>query len=282
VEAYYHPYSGSKIGLVYHLIKTKNKSLVVDYILGKGSARKNPFDTFDKITGIEKKYNAKSTFFFLKRGGGSDYNFSDTPVKNRIKKLDEEGFEIALHGSYESVNSIKNLYNEKKQLEEVLGKHVIGIRQHGLKLMIPRTFESQRFCGFKYDSSYSPPKYSKKRMYKPFYAVEGLLEIPLTFMDSDWQYMTLKNYNGSLDKTWSRIKLILDECKSREQVCTILWHPHAFYDENCDYYPMYYSHFKGFTELYERILEYGKENEAKMCTGREVFEDWRETNEIWW
>jgi len=281
VDAYYSPFSYEKI--LSTLIKVKPVSHILQNYPDWKTRFSNPYDTFERILEMETDYHAKSTFFFLNKGkGGSNYNFSDDPIKKIFVMLDKRGWEIALHGSYNSINNPKNLFNDKKELESIIGKKVDGIRLHGLHLRIPQTFEHQRLCGFLYDTSYFGPKYGRKRINKPFYCIDGLLEIPITFMDSDWQFMTDERYNGSIDKTWNRIKQILDYCKTNEFVCTILWHPHTFYNENCALSKKHYSHFKGFAEIYQMILEYGETNNAKMCPCIDVYNDYNMTLERRW
>ena len=270
------------IPLLYNNIKKQNLSIIKKVINNEKEALDNPFNTFDKILELEKQYDAKSTFFFLMKGGGSNYNFSDEPVKTLIRDLDRKGWEIGLHSTYQSQFLLNRLCQEKQQLESALEKEIIGVRTHGLKLIIPRTFENQKFCGFKYDTSFHPPYYMKKRSAKPFYATQGLLEIPLTIYDSEWQFMTMKSIRGSIDYTWIRLKSILDRCRTEDTICTVLWHPHAFYDENNEFSKLLYPHFEGFSELYEKILQYGYENNAPLCTCQQIYSEYEKEGEVEW
>lgn len=245
----------------------------MNYLTRKPSARSNPYDTFDKILDLEKRYRAKSTFFAPPVNWEVNINY--------VRKLRDSGWEVALHAAGGSHVSVCKLVEQKEILEKILGSEVFGVRQHRLDLMIPRTFEFERASGFKYDSSYFPPRYARERMYRPFVAVEGLVEIPLAFMDSDFSEMTLTRSNG-IERTWKRIERILEEYRRNEGVCTVLWHPHAFYDEKNDFHKAYYTHFKGFTELYERILEYGSKNSDKMCGCLEVLRSSRTLRRSMW
>ena len=285
VELYHFPANIYTMSLIvpqfYHNIKKMNLTLLKKVIKREKIIFDNPFNTFDKILALEKKYHAKSTFFFLRKGGGSNYNFSDEPVKTLIKNLDSQGWEIGLHSTYKST-LLNRLYQEKQELECSLGKEIIGVRTHGLKLLIPGTFENQKFCGFKYDTSFHPPFYMKKRSLKPFVATQGLLEIPLTIYDEEWQYMTMKNIGGSIDYTWNRIKTILDRCRTEDTICTVLWHPHVFYDENNEFSKLLYPHFEGFSEIYEKILQYGYDNNAPLCTCQQICSEYKKDGEGEW
>ena len=216
IEALDHPFSSHR-GIARGLLNGRTRKLALEYVMRNPSAMKNPFDTFDTILDMERKYGAKSTFFSLP--------FAYAKNLHRLKRLRAEA-EVGLHGMDPSPRSLSALQAQKATVETALGAAVTGIRMHMLSLVIPRTFDFEKHAGFDYDSTFLPPRYGQKRSYKPFFAVEGLLEIPLTIMDSDYAEM-------GTEKTWERIEATLDEYRRNEGVCTILWHPHSFYDEEC-------------------------------------------------
>jgi hypothetical protein len=242
-------------------LAAKTRRLVLDYVMGKESARKNPYDTFQDMLELERQYDATSTFFATPSVG--------VLSSSRLTELNRTGSEVALHGIGESSRSVHELLRQKKALETVIDMEISGIRQHSLDIMIPRTFDFYKVAGFRYDATYFPPRYGQKRIYTPFFAVEGLVEFPLAFMDSDFSDMASIG-SDALNKTWGRIERILEEYRRNEGVCTILWHPHAFFDEKNDFHRLFYMHFRGFRELYERILRYGSENSDRMCTCRDA------------
>jgi peptidoglycan/xylan/chitin deacetylase (PgdA/CDA1 family) len=260
IEALMPPYSRLR-HLVAAAIAGKTRRLVLDYVMGKESARKNPYDTFVEILQLERRYKATSTFFAT-----PSVEVLGSP---RLSELTHTGSEVALHGIGLSSRSIPELLRQRKALETAIGREVSGIRQHSLDIMIPRTFDFYEAAGFRYDASYFPPRYGLKRMYTPFFAVEGLVEFPLAFMDSDFQGLASAGSNA-LNKTWARIERILEQYRHNEGVCTVLWHPHAFFDEKNDFHRLFYGHFRGFKELYERILRYGSENSDRMCSCQEA------------
>jgi peptidoglycan/xylan/chitin deacetylase (PgdA/CDA1 family) len=243
------------------VLTRKTRRLAIDYVMGKESARKNPYDTFQEILELERRYNATSTFFATPSVG-----VLSSP---RLAELTRGGSEVALHGIGLSSRSVPELLRQKIALETAIDTEVSGIRQHSLDIMIPRTFDFYRVAGFRYDASYFPPRFGQKRIYTPFFAVDGLVEFPLALMDSDFEDMASIG-SDALNKTWVRIEQILDEYRRNEGVCTILWHPHAFYDETNDFHKLFYGHFQGFKELYEKILRYGSENSDRVCTCRDA------------
>ncbi len=241
------------------------------YLMGRSSAKKNPYDTFDRILELERRYGATSTFFSVP--------INTAAVSSCLRKLRAAGSEVGLHGVGGRFIGPSEIIRQKNITESLLGEQVVGVRNHSLELMIPRTFEFQKLAGFKYDASYFPPKYGNKRQYTPFMAVDGLTELPLAFMDSDFSEMTSI---ANVDKTWKRIERVLEEYRKNEGVCTILWHPHVFYDENNEIHRMRYRAFKEFDQLYEMILRYGSENSDKMCSCAEILALWKQTEETVW
>ena len=251
----------------------RDRRLTIDYVLGKDSARRNPFDTFDSILETERNYNARSTFFALPTPSRANVEI--------VRRIHKSGWDVGLHGIRDSFALASSLAEQKDVLEQALQGKVRGNRYHSLNLMIPRTFEFERLCGFEYDSSYFPPRYGQKRLLKPFHAIKGLLEIPLAFMDSDFSEIALPKFGG-LEKAWERIQAVLEQYRVHEGVCTVLWHPHAFYDERNAYHRKHYQHVSGFASLYERILEYASQNGARLCGCDEIAKEWNATSDGYW
>lgn len=272
IDQFEHPFSSLR-GLARGLLHPPTAKVALTYITGRQSSRKNPYDTYDRILEIERKYEATSTFFVVP---------ADTKANSKCsQRLRSAGCEVGLHNIANSYTSPSELLRQKGIVEKHLGLEISGVRSHRLDLMIPRTFEFQKYCGFKYDSSYFPPRYGNKRIYAPFFVTDGLIELPLAFMDSDFQYMTLQGPDA-MQKTWKRIERVLEEFRKNEGVCTILWHPPAFYDEGNDLHALHFKHFKGFDKLYEMILEYGSEHSDKMCGCLEVLNLWKGPAESMW
>lgn len=229
----------------------------------------NPFQTIERIREIERQYDAESTFFFLTKD--SDYNFDDTEVARTISDLEAEGVEVGLHGSIESHNTLSALIEEKQSLEAVTENDVVGIRQHYHKLdkMPTKTFELQRIAGFEYDSTFVPQAFGNSREYEPFQAVTGLTEIPVSFADRDYQDVIRVT---DFETAWDRVENVLDIYRKHEGVCCVSWHPHVYYDEDNIGHRLFYPDFEGFTELYDRILEYGYEHGAELTSLAEIAE----------
>jgi len=201
----------------------------------------DPYWNFERIISLEKSLEVKSTFFFLNEKGhvqwyipksfilfSGRYNVNDNRIKKIINKLDAEGWEIGLHGSYFSYRDKNLLRYEKEQLESILKKQVIGSRQHYLNLNIPETWQIQAEIGLIYDSSLG---FSKKTGIKwqathPFYPrnpftgeIIPILQIPMTIMDAP-----LMQSNDP----WEVSLNLIEQFEQTHGVLTLNWHQRVF------------------------------------------------------
>lgn len=237
----------------------------------------NPYWCFPKIMALEDKFKVRSTFFFLQESkrmnplkpkewvlSGGKYKFSDKKVSEIIRVLDRNGWEIGLHGSYESGRNENLLREEKEQLEHVLGDAVIGIRQHYLRLEIPDTWKSQQRVGFLYDASFGFTDRIgfRDNRHLPFYPIEGsFLEIPLTLMDG-----ALFGDCDEEDAVWGKCLNLIETAERRGGLLTVLWHQRVF-DEN---------DFPGWSGVYAAIIEECMKRDAYFGTCKDMCDLWTE------
>jgi peptidoglycan/xylan/chitin deacetylase (PgdA/CDA1 family) len=240
---------------------------------------------FDKIINLENQFGLKSTFYF----SGQDryfynqydliYKLSDQvlfrgkkiTLAELIQYLNSTGWEIGLHGSYESCRNYQVLLKEKENLEKVLNDKVFGVRQHFLHFDSQKTWSIQSKAGFKYDSSLGFNRYSGWRagISIPFYPYnlkeekkENILEFPLAIMDASlFFFQKLKP-----EKAFERCKEIIEEAQKLNGLVILLWHSHIF---NEILYP-------GWLDVYESVLGYLKSKNAFVGSIKEIL-NWRST-----
>jgi hypothetical protein len=212
---------------------------------------KDSYWGFDKVMKIEEGYGVKSTFFFLEESlpfnplrpsewGKSlgYYSWDNDRVKKVIRELDLQGYEIGLHGSFNSYKDERLLSNEKKKLEGILGHQVGGVRQHFLN-MNESTWAMQKRAGFTYDSTFGSTKNIgfMNEKYYPFEPLgNGFTEVPLIIMDSC--LMSKKDPRREFQK-------ILETAEENRAFVTINWHQRVL---NEDEYP-------GYSQIYREIIE---------------------------
>ena len=199
----------------------------------------NPYWNFGRIMEIERKYNVRSTFFFLNESGKINifkpatwklylgrYNIKDPEIVKIIKKMSSKGWEIGLHGSYNSYLDKYLLKREKEELEKIIGDRICGVRQHYLNLEIPGTWKLHEEIGLEYDASFRAGNYIENvdAMYFPFSPLHSsFLEIPLAIMDT-----TLFSGDKGVEEVWSSVKKIVDAVEEQGGVLTVLWHQRVF------------------------------------------------------
>lgn len=236
---------------------------------------KDPYWNFEIIVDIEKKFGVKSTFFFLNETGRMNifkpetwklylgrYNINNPEVVKIMKNLNSEGWEIGLHGSYNSYKNRDILVKEKKRLEEIIGNKVIGIRQHYLNLEIPKTWKIQHEIGFLYDASFGSNMEIgfREEKYLPFCPLDNqFLVIPLTIMDS-----TLFKNSNNINEAWEKCEDLINIAEKRGALMTVLWHSQVFNEKE----------YLGWSLIYEKIIKVCKEKDAWITTANDIVKWW--------
>jgi len=217
--------------------------------------RENPYWNFDKIIEMERREGVKSTFFFLNEQKKffclpgewklywGRYDIKDRRIVEVIKKLDAEGWEVGVHGSYNSYQNLEMMRGEKETLEEILGKRVRGISQHYCNLEIPSTWEYHEKLGFLYDASLGFVtdigfRWGTCHPFHPFNPENGrilsLWELPITIMDNACAY-----------KSWQDIMEIINTVERYNGLLLLRWHQAVFNERE----------FPGRSEIYKRIIK---------------------------
>ncbi|OQX52272.1 MAG: hypothetical protein B5M53_09045 [Candidatus Cloacimonas sp. 4484_209] len=253
----------------------------------KGSAAWN----LERWIDLEDKYNFRSTFYFAaldKLGLVSENNKTSLEplytlkdkvcVKGKvitiaelIRFLDKEGWEIGLHGSLRSYNNRRVLQKERNNLSNILGKDIIGIRQHYLKFEVPITWLIQEKCGFKYDTTLG---YNERIGYRagmtfPYLTYDlsqnrklNLIEFPLTIQD----VVLFQKEPTSIEKSIKRCIMIIEKIKKLNGLAVLLWHPGGV---------VYEKEESKYFNVYQSILEYLNTQNGYIATAKEILNWWK-------
>lgn len=229
-------------------------------------SRDNNYWDFEQYIEMEKSYGFKSSFYFIngeKGRYGARYKLKG--VHNIIKKIDSLGWEVGLHTNYFSYNDPLKIKRERNAIESVLGKGVIGARNHYLRFNVQETWRILAEAGIKYDSTlgYSDSLGFRAGIAYPFYPFDlnrneviNIIEIPMVIMDG-----IVLDKSVDIEDAWSKIKIILDETKKINGTISINFHNGYLFDKE---YP-------GWRVIYIRILEYIKQNEGIGITGKDIY-----------
>ncbi|OPY37230.1 MAG: hypothetical protein A4E34_00023 [Methanoregula sp. PtaU1.Bin006] len=242
-----------------------------------------PYWTFDTITGMEKEVHAVSSFYFLWetsrvrffdrrtwRHLGRRYNWNDPDIARLIRSLENDGWEVGLHGSFDSFNSQEKIHEEKKSLERIIKMPLAGTRQHNLNLAIPDTWlihekeqflydttlGSNRCTGFRWGTSFPfrPISLSERR-------AVNVLQLPLIIEDIPF----FRNPDP-----WADFLLLFNETMVYNGNLTLLWHPAVLNSLE----------FPSWSGTYKKILDYCSGKNAWISSGREIAGWWHKREEV--
>ncbi len=216
---------------------------------------RDPFDSFELIHTIHKKYGMNPVFFILFAGYG-EYD-KNTPVNNLyfqelIKSLGDEG-EVGIHPSYASYRNDQLLHNEISGLSEVLHREVTSSRQHFLKLHMPDTYRSLITHDITDDFTmgFAAEPGFRAGICMPFkwYDLEmerstNLIINPFMIMDG-----TLRDYMKiEAEGAMKVIRPLIDSVRFYGGTFISLFHNESLSE---------WKRWKGWTAVYEEMLEYG-------------------------
>lgn len=237
----------------------------------------NPYWSFGRIAALEDELGVRSAFYFMDEQWlftdrplpewidpqswqlyAGRYALDDPDVVDTMHELVDGGWEVGLHGSYESFDDRERLRAEKERLETLLGHPVSGGRQHHLNLAVPGTWEHHAAIGLDYDSTLgSSSEYGFEHGYTPFRPFDdGFVVFPLTLMD-----VALPTVADDPELAWSECASLLDEAAENEGVMTVLWHPRYLGDDHPEH-----------VALYRRLIERAQELGAWVGPPGELYE----------
>lgn len=243
-----------------------------------------PYWQFEEIMALEDRLGVRSSFYFLNEKHlltdksptawlrptnwiryTGHYDITDPSIVDVIQTLDQGGWEVGLHGSFDSYVDPDRFAREKQELEDILGHPITGGRQHFLNLEVPDTWQFHREAGLRYDASFGssstfgfdapgPVEGTEDiqsgvtvtdrvgtGVFRPF--GDDFLEFPLTVMEAP-----LVEEAGGVDAAWKELQQLLTEARAREAVVTVLWHPRLFNEVE----------FPGYRRLYEQLVAEAK------------------------
>ena len=236
----------------------------------------DPWADLAGIADLEERRGMRSTFFVLPGrpnrvadgvGVVNSYNAPAQAVRDTLRGLAERGWDVGLHGSFDSFASTADLAAERADVEALTGADVAACRQHFLRFDRPKTWRSQIEAGLTCDASlgYHDADGYRAGFSFPFHPFDGeelpLLELPLVVMDG-----VLRERQGmDADAAWERVRSYLERTEADGALCSLLWHNHYFCDLDAP----------GYGAVYGRALDWIQEHGGWGASAREICEWWR-------
>jgi len=215
--------------------------------------RKDPYDTFDHITELVKKFKVDfKSFFLLGDYGTLDKNVPHTSklLQDRISRLLELG-EVGIHPSAGSAKTHGGVEKEKNRLNSIVGNPVEISRQHYLLFTLPDAYAELIAAGIKSDYSmgYSTHVGFRASICTPFpffdltsNSLSELKVFPFAVMD-----VTLKNSLNQVPiQGIKTINQLSEEVRMVGGTFISVWHNESL-SENLEW--------SGWSVVYENMLE---------------------------
>lgn len=214
---------------------------------------KDPYDTYDFLSELHKKYSLKPIYFFLLGDWAeNDKNLPHTnPLMQALIKKISLNTETGIHPSFSSNKNPDKIIAEKKRLEEIKNSGVSKSRQHFLMLKFPETYRNLIRAGITDDYTMGFADQIGFRAgicssYK-WYDLEKETETNLTIHPFAVMDGTLNNYlKLSPENAIKKTKEIIQEIKNVNGRFISIWHNETLSD---------WREWKGWKEVYEKIIQ---------------------------
>lgn len=225
---------------------------------------------FERVMALEDSYGLRSSFYVVPSGSHRrDPPYRLAALAAVVHSLSGGGWEVGVHGSFESFDKPGMLTMQKRMLEALLGRSVTGVRQHFINFTPPLTWKIQEDAGFVYDSTVASRDRPGFRVgichpYRP----EGLrlLEIPLTVMDGQLFWYEKLDAERAYERTMGLIRTVA----SFNGVACLNWHQHTM-DELS---------FPGWWDAFRRCLEDLRRMDPWFATGSDLATWWNRRAEV--
>ncbi len=214
---------------------------------------KDPYDTYDFLDFIHKKYNIKPIYFFLvgKYGKyGKNPSLKNRAFQSLIKNIGKNA-EIGIHPSYTSYKKFNVLKEEINNLSGIINKKITKSRQHFLKLSFPETYKNLVKLNIKedYTMGYAASVGFRAGICTPYFFYDITLEketnlkiVPFQIMDT-----ALNKYlNLTPEKAIFKIENIIKKVKYVNGTYVSLWHNEAVSEQR---------EWKNWKFVYEKMLQ---------------------------
>jgi hypothetical protein len=232
----------------------------------------DPYGCVPAIIEREARLHVRSSFqVAVARRHPYDVNYSvdDDDTRDYLRAIVDSGFELCLHGSYRSTESVQWYCNEVAHLTRRLGRP-IGSRQHFLSFDYDTLFAAQEQSGVAYDMSMGFPDRIGPRNGFSFpyfpYSLDrdrpyNVLQINLGLMD-----VTLRSYMAlAPDKARPVVEAALADLHRKRGCMSLVWHPIVFGGARDP----------GYDHLYWHIVEHVRATGGIATDGRTINAHWR-------
>ncbi len=219
-------------------------------LLGK---MQDPYDTYDYLIEIQRKYKLDSIFFWLLADyGTNDKNVLVTSRKfhSLIKSLADYA-KVGIHPSYGSNAKPEKLKNEIRRLASITKREITRSRQHFLKLTMPDTYRRLAELGITddYTMGFASEVGFRAGICTSYYHYDLDQEHATTLCIHPFAVMdgTLNEYmQVSPEEAIELVSTLIEEVRAVNGTFIQLWHNETLNNQG---------KWEGWREVYERIVQ---------------------------
>ncbi len=233
---------------------------------------RDPYGCVPEIIAIEQALDVKASFQVAvghRHPVDVNYHVESDRIRDYLRTIQDNDFELCLHGSYRSTENPDWYAEEVALLAERLTRPV-GSRQHYLSFHYDSLFRAQERTGITYDMSLGFPDQPGARAgfsypYFPWCLEEerpyNVLQISLFLMD-----VTLRSYmNLSAKAAWKVIEAELVALRAKGGGVSVVWHPIVFGKARDP----------GYDDLFWSMVRYVQDTGGLATDGRTINDFWR-------
>ena len=214
--------------------------------------QKDPFDVFDKLLHLQKKYGIKTIFFFL-LGEYSTYDKNISAGNSNYKLLIKniaDYAEVGIHPSYFTMKDENKTKKEMSLLENIVNFPISKSRQHYLRLALPETYQHLVDLEIKeeYTMGYAAHYGFRAGTCTPFYFYDLDFEIQTPLRINPFAAMdgTLKDYLGFTPKrSYNTLIKLANEVRKVDGTMITVFHNDSVSGQG---------DWRGWGRLYESLL----------------------------
>lgn len=165
--------------------------------------------------------------------GDSTYRPNSPATSRILSAVAHAGHEIGLHGSFASGESVEQLAAQRRALDRLAGRPIVGVRQHFLRMRPGLTQRNMAAAGFEYDATWGFADRNGFRLgaadVVPAWDASESAPLPLDILPLIWMDRALSKYAGVEDaERWVEDALeLVRECRAVEGAWVGLWHPNS-------------------------------------------------------
>lgn len=214
----------------------------------------DPYDSFEWMNELHKKYQLKPRYFFLVAEKTGKYDRNILPKEKALQQLiaqHAEKYETGVHPSWQSGDDTSLIKSEIQSIENITGKKITSSRQHFIRLSLPQTFRQLIDAGIKEEFSmgYGSINGFRASVTSAFYWYDlekeettDLLLYPFCYMDANSYYEAKVTPQEALKEMQHYYR----EVKKVNGLLITLWHNTYLGTDRM---------YKGWRESYEQFIK---------------------------